>query len=139
MTAREILDLMLDDDHNYFGLRCDRDGIEAGTALENSHQWFQDWQDAWGELPDPDDYNSDPDHPYNDDIGCWDDGELNGVCTVGIMGLSEAAVEAALERINQYVWGDHQSIYLVAGDSCEGGNDIDELIIEDGTVIAKIN
>lgn len=145
MTAAEILEIVKandywtsDGDYECFGLRADRAGITVGTVLPNSHQWWQDYrEDDWGELPDPSDYNSNPDHPYNEELGCWDDGELDGVCTVGITGTTESAIAQALELIKSYTW-DHQTVYLVAGNNAQTGNDIGETIISDGTVIAIV-
>ena len=145
MTAREIYDIiMADSEHEVFGLRADHSGIEVGTVLPNSHQWWQDYQeDSWGELPDPDDYNSNPEHPYNEEIGCWDDGELDGVSTIGVkINLRNAAddlagIEKALKLASGYLYKG-SSLYLVAGGYSWGGNDVGEVIIEDGTVIGIV-
>jgi len=105
LTAEKILHLIWDDmEFEAYGLRADRSGLEIGTRLENSRQWFQDWQDHWGEFP-ADDYNADPEHPYNEDMGCWDDGELDGVCTIGIDKYASTVqdIETALNRIEAYI------------------------------------
>lgn len=146
MTAREIYDIiMADNKHEVFGLRADHAGIEVGTVLPNSHQWWQDYQeDSWGELPDPDDYNSNPEHPYNEELGCWDDGELDGVSTIGVkINLRNvdddlAGIEKALKLAGEYLYKDYTTLYLVAGGYSWGGNDIGEVIIEDGTVIGIV-
>lgn len=146
MTAQEILEVIMnDDDHNAFGLRVDHAGIEIGTTLENSHEWFADYRDYWDELPDPDDLNSNPGHPYNEALGCWDDGELDGVSTVGIETNYSTpepilrSIEKALKAIKAYECYDWKtSIYLVAGPWGQEGNDFNERIIADGTVIAVI-
>lgn len=136
MTAREIMELINSDmEHEAFGLRADRKGIEIGDAFDNSHQWYQDWQDGWGEFP-RDDYNADPDHPYNENMGCWDDGELDGVCTIGIVRPTEKAIDKALKAIRGYVDDCHTEIYLVGGSWAQGGNDIGESIIMDAVRIA---
>lgn len=145
MTVSEILEIIKANDYwegdgefECFGLRADRRGIETGTVLPNSRQWWQDYDaDAWGELPDPTDYNSNPDHPFSVDLGCWEDGELDGVCTIGISDTTEEAVAKALDLIKPYCWGD-RSVYLVAGNRSFAGNDIGESIIGDGKVIAIV-
>ena len=94
LTVAEILNLMSEDmEHMNFGIRADREGIEAGDALDNSKQWYQDWQDAWGE--EPDERDGDPEHPYNAEMGCWADGELDGCCAIGVE-ASEESIAAAL-------------------------------------------
>ena len=137
LTAKEILEIIAnDEEHEAFGLRADRAGIEIGETLANSHQWYQDWQEWWGDFPE-DDYNADPEHPYNAEMGCWDDGELDGVCTIGISTeMSEAEIEQAMKAISVYLDGLHTEIYLVVGDMGQGGNDIGEIIISDHERIA---
>lgn len=143
MKAEDIIKLIQSDDncaYKVYGLRADRPGIEIGTVLPNSHQWWQDYQDYWEDLPDPDDYNSNPDHPYNEELGCWDDGELPGVCTLGIKADADiGSIQKVIEQIEMYRNGSYTSVYLVTGDCGFGGNDIGEEIIEDGTVLALVD
>lgn len=144
LTVKEILDLILanSDDYDLFGLRVDRDGLVAGTILPNSHQWWQDYKrEEWGELPDPMDRNSNPEHPYNPENGCWDDGELPGVCCVEVVGgywAKEENVVRALGLMDGYRYKGHKVMYLIGGNRSWGGEDIDEIIIEDGTVLAVV-
>lgn len=138
MTAQEIISIAEESGFDDFGLRVDYTGVEVGETFPASHQWFQDWQEEWGERPDPD-VNPDPDHPYNPVMNCWEDGELPGVCTVGIWSLTEKAVNRALKLIDSYKWGKGYKVYLVGGDLTEGGYDADELIIVDGVALAVID
>ena len=138
MTIEEIKAAMAASDCAVFGLRCDRPGIAPGTVLPNSRQWFQDYQEWWTPLPDPDDYDSNPDHPYNSAIECWDDGELPGVCAIYLCGDGSNVAEA-LAAVQSYRFGGHTAVYLVAGESGVYGNDIGEVIIYQGTVIATVD
>lgn len=137
LTAKAILDMINNDvEHEAFGLRADRAGIEIGQALDNSHQWFQDWQEWWGKFP-ADDYNADPYHPYNDEMGCWDDGELDGVCTLGITpDMTVDDVENVLSEIEGYRNGCHTEIYLIGGSYGQSGNDIGEQIVSEAVRLA---
>ena len=138
LTAEKILHRIWDDmEFEAYGLRADRSGLEIGTKLENSRQWFQDWQDHWGEFP-ADDYNADPEHPYNEDMGCWDDGELDGVCTIRIDKYASTVqdIETALNRIEAYIDDVRTEIYLIGGSYSQGGYDIGESIISDAIIIA---
>lgn len=137
MTTSEIVKLIeeLSDKYEVLGIRSDKAGYQVGHVFDNSCQWWQDWQEEWGEMPE--DYNADPEHPFNRFLGCWWDGDLDGVCAVGIDSyrLTESAVEKALESAKTY---DNESLYLVGGFYWERGNDIDEVIIRNGVCLAVI-
>ena len=133
LTSENIVNLMKNSDHEYFGLRADKPGLNAGDVLDNSHQWFQDY--IWDGNPDEDE-----DHPYNAEIGCWDDGELNGTCAVYIdPDMTAAVIEKRLSEMRYYLYKNHSCIYLIAGDDMETGNDINEAIIENARVLALVS
>lgn len=134
MTTNEILTNIYNGDYEFYGLRADRAGIQIGDTFAKSHQWYQDWQEWWGELPD-DDYNDDPCHPYNKNNGCWDAGELNGTCCIEITLPTHEAIIAALKLVSAYI-GDN--VYLIAGDDAEFGNDVGEIIIRDAKCVAVV-
>ena len=123
-----IKEILEKEEYDFYGLRADTDNIEIGSAFDNSHQWFQDY--IWDGDPD-----NDEDHPFNDVIGCWDDGELNGVCAIRI---DKSNINNAIESMRAYAYGQHTSIYLVGGNDIAYGNDIGEIIICDGIALAKI-
>lgn len=119
MTKEEIKDIIEAGEYDVYGLRIDEGMIyKVGDTTENSHQWWQD---------DPED-----DSEYNEDLGLWDGGELNGTCAIEV---TEDNIESALEMIKQY-FGEH--ITLIAGYGYEYGNDNGEVIIEDAKVLAVI-
>lgn len=128
MTAQEIMDIIVAGEYEFYGIRRDRDGIEIGQVFPNSHEWYQD---------DPHDWDESGDYPYNEDLGLWDGGELDGVSTLR---LSDCETAEDVEKIIKAsaAYASNGPAYLVAGDSAEGGNDINELIICNGVCIAKI-
>ena len=129
MTVKEIAEIVkngLFNEHDVYGLRADRDGIEAGDTFEVSHQWYQDDPSEWGE-----------ECEYNEEMQMWDGGELDGTCTIGLPDYAcdfEKEIAKALERVQMY--GDN--IYLVGGDNAGQGNDIGETIIANAVCIARI-
>lgn len=131
-TAKEILDILNKNEYEFYGIRADNQGFSSGDELENSHQWFQDY--IWGDEPDYDD----EEHPYNEVIGAWDDGELNGTSSVWIKKATEEQINKILEKMKYYKTKGHTNLYLIGGDDAEGGNDIDELIIANAKVISEI-
>ena len=137
LTVEEILKIIDESDHEYFGIRADRAGIASvGDTFEASHQWWQDY--IWDDT-DVDDIYNDPEHPFDADRGMWDDGELFGTCSIGIRDRNAASVEAALKAIDSYRWDDFDTLYLIAGDYAEGGNDLGESIIRDAECLAIID
>lgn len=90
----------------------------VGIALKN--QWYQDDPSEWGE-----------DLPYNEELGLWDGGELDGTCAITI---DENEVEKAIDASNRYD-GDH--LYLIASSNAWGGNDYMEVLMSNAVVIAE--
>lgn len=132
-TAQDILDILNKNEFEFYGIRADRSGFEPGDELENSHQWFQDY--IWGDEPDYDD----EEHPYNKNIGAWDDGELNGTSSVGLKTrITEEQINKILENMKYYKTKGHTNLYLIGGDDAEGGNDVGELIISNARIISEI-
>ena len=129
MTIEDIKAIIKKEEYNSYGIRADLEGLEIGHEFENSRQWWQD---------DPEDGSE-----YNEVMQCWDGGELNGVCTVGIdpwyviVKDDSEVIEKALERAATYATSG-KGLYLVGGDWSEGGNDIGEEIIHDGKCLAVI-
>lgn len=130
MTIKEIKDILDADQHEWYGIRGDRAGIQVGEKLANSHQWWQD---------DPEDGS-----PYDEKMEAWDGGELNGTCCIGIEKVwtshttyetREKDIEKAMALISKYKY---PALYIIAGDDAEGGNDIGESIIRDAVVIGII-
>ena len=139
LTANEIIKIMKNSDCEYFGIRADKAGFNAGDELKASHQWFQDYQDGW-ELDWDGDRYDDPNHPYNAYIGCWDDGELSGTCALYVdEDMTETKIEKVLREMRYYLYKDYTCVYLIGGDGMEDGNDIGETIIENARVLALIS
>lgn len=125
MTAQEILNTIESGEFDFYGLRADREGIAVGDTFENSHQWYQDDPEEWGE-----------ECEFNEALDMWDGGELNGVCRIGIKDFPKVKdIEEALKRVAIY---SGESVYLVGGYSAEGGNDIWESIINEGQCVAVV-
>ena len=135
MTAQEILNIINADEEitygcSVYGLRADRSGIEVGERFELSHQWWQD---------DPTNWDEDGEYEYNEDLGLWDGGELDGTCTIGLGDYPTVeSIRAALERVSGYLYRSADTLYLVRGTSAEGGNDIGESIIRNARCAALI-
>lgn len=129
MTVKEIAEIVkngLFEEHDIYGLRADRDGLNVGDTLNNSHQWWQDDPSELGE-----------ECEYDEERGLWDGGELDGTCTIGLPDYAcdfEKEIEKALKRIQMY----GKNIYLVGGDNAGCGNDIDEVLISNAVIVAKI-
>lgn len=124
----EILKILSEDKYNTYGLRADSRKCEIGEVLPNSHQLYQDpWytDGSMDELL----------YPYIEDgiyAGYYDAGELNGTSSIYV---DERSIDSAIERIGHY---DGKYIYLIGGDKSEGGNDLDESIIENAVVLFRI-
>lgn len=135
MTAKDILTIITADEDHVYGLRADRPGLLIGHHFDNSRQWYQDY--IWD--PYPDDIYSDPDHPFDEVMRCWDDGELDGVCTLGVSPeMTEAQINQLLEDVKAYKMNKTSSIYLVSGSYADNGNDIGEWILHDGVCTAVV-
>ena len=107
-------------EYEFFVLRHDSNVYEIGEEVNRSHQWYQDDPSEWGE-----------DLPYNEELGLWDGGELEGTCAITI---DENEVEKAIDASNRYD-GDH--LYLIASSDAWGGNDYMESIMADAIVVAE--
>lgn len=131
MTAEMIIKAMNESDSEYFGLRYDYNNYSISDSCENSHQWYQDADslDNYDELSE-----EELDELYNSDMGCYDAGELDGTCCIRV---TEGTVEAALKRMEMYHYDDECELILISGDYAEEGNDVEEIVIENATVIAK--
>lgn len=127
MTAKGILEIINSGEYDFYGIRRDREGLTVGHHFENSHQWWQDDPSEWGE-----------DCEFNEDLGLWDGGELDGVCTLRISAYpTEDEIERVLNASEVYAF-DKTAMYLVGGDWSECGNDIGESIIQNGVCVAVL-
>lgn len=133
MTSIEILSIietLIEEGYESFGIRRDRAGLEIGEKLENSHQLYQDDPTEWGEEAE-----------YDEETGMWDAGELDGTCAIGINDYQTSIedVEKAIRMASAYKGSGDQHLYLIAGDYAIGGNDIGESIIHGARCIAIID
>lgn len=133
MTINEALAIMEQGEFNVYGIRVDREGLAEGFELDNSHDWFQDWDSSWGE---PDDIYDDPDHPYSDDLGCWDGGELSGACALEVC---DDDIDDVIRTARRRYITSGVAVYLIGGTGYEYGNDSGEIIIENAVVIGTID
>ena len=123
----EDISKLLSDDNYYYGIRAEDFEYQVGDNCHKSHQLFQD--------PICDE-NGDEIYPYCEDgiyEGYYDAGELEGTCAIEVEANVKSIINA-LEKVNNY-FGDY--IYLIKGISCENGNDIGEIIINDAIVVGK--
>lgn len=120
-TKENIMRVMNENnEYEFFGLRHDFHVYEIGEEVNRSHQWYQDDPSEWGE-----------DLPYNEDLGLWDGGELDGACAIMV---NENEIEKAMKEANGY-YGDH--LYLITSCVAWGGNDYMESIMADAVVVAE--
>lgn len=121
-TKENIMKIMNDhkDEFEFFGIRHDFRKYKIGETTQNSHQWYQDDPAEWGE-----------DLPYNEELGLWDGGELDGTCAITV---DENEIEKAMKAANGY---DGSHIYLIASSDAWGGNDYMESIMAESVVIAE--
>ena len=129
MDIEKIIETVEESDYWVYGIRADSRDLPNDYQLEPSHDWFQDYP---GECEDQYD---DPDYPFDEEMDCWDGGELNGTCAID---FEYAHLQDTIKRaMKEYlVSGGH--VYLIAGNSWHAGNDVDEIIIRDAVVLAKI-
>jgi len=120
LTKENIMKVMNENNYEFFGLRHDSHAYKIGEKVNRSHQWYQDDPTEWGE-----------DLPYNEDLGLWDGGELDGTCAIMV---DKNEIEKAMKEANGYV-GDH--LYLIASCVAWGGNDYMESIMADAVVVAE--
>ena len=131
MTVEEIKKICEESCFEYFGLRADDMEYQVGDICNNSHQLFQDpIFDEFGDLMYPvvEDHGS----PY---YGYYDAGELEGTCAVKFNPDDESSIRAAMETVKMY---SGKNLYIITGDSAQGGNDYNELIIRDAEVLGRL-
>lgn len=117
----QIRGIILKGEYEVYGIRVDYDlAYSVGDTCNNSHQW---WYDEPCENCDLE---------YNEDMLCWDGGELPGTCALEV---TEEDVDEILKNSEMY-FGDH--VTLIAGDSYEAGNDLGEVIIDKAKVLLVI-
>lgn len=130
ITREMILAAIEAGDYDNYGLRYDHNEYNIGDVCENSHEWFQD---AWN-LENYEELTEDEiDALYNEEIGCYDAGELNGTSAIKV---TKNNIDEAIEIMKRYDFGG-RNLILIAGDYAEEGNDRGEIVIENATVIAK--
>lgn len=121
LTKENIMKVMNENnEYEFFGLRHDNRVYAIGEEVNRSHQWFQDDPAEWGE-----------DLPYNEELGLWDGGELEGTCAIEI---EDGNIENAM-RVSAGYEGGH--LYLIASEEAWGGNDYMESIMADAVVVAE--
>lgn len=127
-----ILQILDEQQYDFYGLRADTNHYSVGDICEPSHQWWQD---------DPEDGS-----PYIEDFGFWDGGELDGTCAVEINYYIPnrekviSSIRKAIRRVFEsyrYSYSGDADILLLGGDVASGGNDVDEIIIRDAVVLYK--
>lgn len=125
MIAADIKNILNEREYCYYGLRADSFDYKIGDVTNVSHQLFQNPQyDDYGELK------------YHLGEGrysvYYDAGELDGTCAVEV---TEYNLDTALKDVSIY---DGKSIYLIAGNAMENGNDYGEIIIKDAVILYKV-
>lgn len=107
-------------EYEIYGIRADYGtDYHVGDTFRNSHQWWQD---------DPQDGS-----PYDEESGLWDGGELNGTCAIA---CELDSLDEAIEFVKNNYFGDR--IHVIGGNAYDGGNDPQEVIIEDAEVLKII-
>ncbi|MDD3016752.1 MAG: hypothetical protein PHR41_09735 [Lactococcus chungangensis] len=121
MMIIEQLQKIIDESECFsYGVRCEeKDYYKVGDELRNSHDWWQD---------DPEDGTE-----KDEEMEMWDGGELGGTCAISL----SKGLEYAIEKAKRYNYGN--VIYLIGGSWDYDGNDVDEVVIENAVVLAKIN
>lgn len=121
LTKENIMKVMNENnEYEFFGLRHDSHVYAIGEEVNRSHQWYQDDPSEWGE-----------DLPYNEELGLWDGGELEGTCAIEV---EDGNIENAM-RVSAGYEGGH--LYLIASEEAWGGNDYMEIIMAESVVIAE--
>lgn len=120
MSAEQIRKIIENAEYEVYGIRADSEiEYSVGDICCKSHQW---WQDDPGE---------ESGLEYNEEMECWDGGELTGTCAL------ETDAESVADVVEQAgLYGEH--ITLIAGNVYQAGNDIGEIIIEGARVLAVI-
>lgn len=133
MRTETIKKICEEADFTYFGLRADDMEYRIGDICNNSHQLFQDpIFDECGDLMYP--MVEDHDSPY---YGYYDAGELDGTCCIGFDPENPQSISDAMKEMRAYS-GRSTNLYIIAGDSAQGGNDYGEIIIEDAEVLGRL-
>lgn len=130
ITREDIIKAMNESDCEWFGLRYDYHDYKIGDKCENSHQW---WQDAENLTYYQTMTQEEIDSLYDEQMDCYDDGELEGTCCLEI---TENTIDKILEEIKMYKYDDKCKCILIGGDGCQGGNDPGEVIIRNAIVLA---
>jgi hypothetical protein len=118
----EIAKIIEQGQYEVYGIRVDETiKYSVGDICNNSHQWWQD------EPFDGCDFK------YDEDMQCWDGGELDGTCALQV---TADDLEDVLAKSEMYFG---ENVTLIAGNCYEEGNDIGEVIIENAKVLAIIN
>lgn len=111
---------------NFYGIRIDTIKYNVGDIANKSHQLLQDQE-----------YDEDcnPLYPDGEGIysGFYDAGELDGTYAIKFDPEDDESIRKALESVDDYPG---KYITLIAGDSAVGGNDLDEIIIDEAVVLA---
>lgn len=129
----KIAELCANSQFDFFGIRADSSEYQPGDICRCSHQLYQDpWYDDDGELVYP--RVDDKESPY---YGRYDAGELDGTCCIGFDPENPQSISDAMEEMRAYS-GRNTHLYIIAGDSAQGGNDYNELIIEDAEVLGRL-
>lgn len=134
MTKEMILNAIENNDFEFYGLRYDFNNYNLNDTCENSHQWFDAWNlDNFDKLTD-----EELDERFNSEMMCYDNGELNGTCSIQV---TEETIDKVLEHMKKFYEPRYSpegaKLILIAGDFAEEGNDRHEIIIENAVVIAK--
>lgn len=72
-------------------------------------------------------------YPYNEELGLYDAGELGGTCAIEIEEGDN--IDQKLKIMKGY---SGKNLYLIAGELHEYGNDPEETIIKNATLVAKL-
>lgn len=119
MTAEQVKKIIEDGEFEYYGIRSDETiEYKAGDACYESHQWWQDEPENG-------------DMEYNEEMQCWDGGELPGTCALKVS--EDSDIQKILDYSRRCYSGKH--ITLIAGDRAEYGNDEGEIIIGNAIVL----
>ncbi len=123
-NLEDLKNIIDEEDFSVYGIRVDEEiTYGVGDICYNSHEWLQDCPE------DPEETELE----YNQELGCWDCGELPGTCALHVKSVE--SLEEMIEKSKMY-YGDH--IILIAGQYYEYGADESEVIIRDAEVLAVI-
>ena len=119
MTAEQVKKIIDDGKYDFYGIRSDETiAYNIGDTCFESHQWWQDEPENG-------------DMEYNEDMQCWDGGELPGTCALEVS--SNSNIAEILDYSRRCYGGKY--ITLIAGNRAEYGNDDGEIIIANATVL----